>query len=298
MTDVTNPGQVTVEDEVYSNPDPNNSIVQDVPRNTGAVVPVANYARKPASNGVSAQTFSTPVELSPDVPLFVPPVATTSVPPATEVNIASQSLVGVNTPDFIVVGPAESFQTNTTDQDLVSLAITGVYDADNLPNVPSPTTTRFYLMVAVPPILTSYPVSLLGRQLIWLTEDNEGAARFITGYGSAYVVVNRVDLSEDNGGVPELAIPMVGNTLSLDVARRGSEQVNTVGETINVVISPPPPVAVPNPPQAIQGGNTSFVSTGAQPVPAPVEGGESAPRTCYSNPIDQPPPAFPIDVFV
>lgn len=266
-----NPGLDEVEDEVYARPDPNGGTVQYVPRQTGALVPVADQARKPPTNGVSVSAFPTPAELSADAPVFCPSPTSSIVPPAPEVIVANQCLTGINTPEFVVQGPAETFQTNTTDQDVVTLTVAGVFDADRLPAAPSAATTRYYLTVAVPPLLTSYPVSLLGRQLVFATGADEGAARFITGYGSAFIVVDRDDPSEDNGGVPTLVAPSPGDTFTLDVCRKGPEQVWTPGETVEVFVSPPPPPFLPDPPQALQGGGTSFVSLAQPPGTVLVE---------------------------
>jgi hypothetical protein len=298
MTDVTNPGVVEAEDEVYESPDPNGGSAQAVPRQTGALVPVANYARKPAVNGVSARLFSTPAEAGADAPVYVPPVSSTPVPPAPEIVVANQCLTGVDTAEFTVVGPVESFQTNATTQDQVTLTVTGVFDADHLPSAPSASTTRYYLSVLVPPLLTSYPVSLLGRQVVFTSGVDQDAARFITGYGASFVVVDRDDPTDDSGGVPTLDAPSPGDTLTLDVARRGSEQVNTAGETVNVVVSPPPPVNVPMPSQGILGGGTTNQSTGPQPVPPPLTSGVDVPSAINVDVADQPPPTFPTNIFV
>lgn len=277
MTDVTNPRQVTVEDEVYANPDPNGGTAQATPRQVDKLVPVANQSRGPAANDVEASVFPTPVEASADAPVFTPPVPSSVVPPAPNVVVADQNLVGASVADFIVVGPAESFQTNATTEDLVTLTVTGVYDADALPSAPSATTTRYYLLVATPPLLTSYPVSLLGRQVIFTSGVDEDAARFITGYGSAFLVVNRDDLTQDNGGVPTLDAPSPGDTLSIDVARLGSEQVNTSGSTVDVVVAPPPQPFLGSPQQGILGGGTTSVSTGLPPGTTIVSSGVQVP---------------------
>jgi hypothetical protein len=296
--DYTNPGVVEAEDEVYQSPDPNGGTAEAVPRQTGALVPVANYARKPATNGVSASLYATPAENSADAPVYVPPVPSAPVPPAPEVVVANQCLTGVNTPDFVVVGPADSFQTNATTEDLVTLTISGVHDADRLPNPPSPATTRYYLSVVTPPVLTAFPVSLLGRQLIFTSGVDADAARFITGYGASFVVINKDDLTDDNGGMPTLDDPSPGDTLTVDVARQASEQVNTTGETVNVVVAPPPPVNVPLPPQGILGGGSTNQSTGPQPVPPPLTSGVDVPSAVDVDVADQPPPTFPANVFV
>jgi hypothetical protein len=274
---VTNPGLVEAEDEVYKNPDPNGGTSQAVPRQTGALVPVANYARKPADNGVASRLFATPAEASADAPVYVPPVSSTPIPPAPEIIIANQCLTGVNTAEFTVVGPSESFQTNTTAADLVSLSITAVFDADRLPNTPTVDTTRYYLLVSSPIPLTSYPVSLLNRQVLFTSGADADACRLIGGYGATFLVIDKNNATDDNGGVPSLVDPAPGDTLSLDVARLGSEQVNTPVETIDVTVGPPSPPSVASPSQSLLGGEQTNSSTGPQPAPPPIAGGTQVP---------------------
>lgn len=317
--DVTNPGLVSVASETYGNPDPNGGTSQIIRLPSITVVPTANFGHPPANNGVSASVFPTPANVGVDQLPVLPPPGSSAIPPVPNVNVDDQVLgqgtwqdavpgdpsAGKNfvePADFIVVGPAESFQTNATELDEVVLTVAAVYDADNLFQAPTPGTTRYYLVVGTPPDLTSYPVSLLGRQVIFsvdtTTSADAGAARLITNYGPSFVVVNRDDPTPSNGDVPILTTPQAGDTLSLDVSRLGSEQVNTTAPpTTNVAIDAPP-VYYPSPAQSIAGGGTTDVSTGPQPAPAPVTSGVNVPRTSFSNVVDQPAPNLPTNVFV
>ena len=317
--DVTNPGVVSVASETYGNPDPNGGTSQIILLPSITIVAASNSGYPPAANGVDASVFPTPAEVDVDQLPVLPPDGVAALPPVPNVYVDDQVIgqgtwqdaepgnpaAGKNfvTPaDFVVVGPAESFQTNTTEADEVTLTVAAVYDADNLYNAPTVNTTRYYLVVGAP-ALTSYPVSLLERQVVFaddtLTAADAGAARIITGYGTNYLVIDRSDPTVDNGDVATLAEPQVGDTLLLDVSREGSEQVNTTSlPTANVFILPPPPVDVPNPPQGYAGGGTTNVSTGPQPVLPPLTSGERVPRASNSNVIDQPAPNLPTNVFV
>jgi hypothetical protein len=291
MMDVTNPGLVNVSDEAEGNPDPNGGTAKATPRETGVLTGVADDGSPLVpGGGAQADVFPTPSDVTVGFPAPSVPVQVTPVPAATEVDVAAQSIgqggmVPVDPADpaagfefsspaeFVVVGPAESFQTNQTTEDVVDVTVVAVYDADNLFFAPGPNTTRYYLRTAAP-ALTSYPVSLLGRQVTFSdASSNPGATRAISNYGANFLVINRDDQSEDNGNVPALLPPGPGDVLEVDVGRRGSEQVNTGGETINVTIDGvlPPPAAVLAPPQGSSG--TFDVSTGPQPQPAPPASG-------------------------
>lgn len=265
MADVTNPGLVDVVEETYGNPDPNGGTAKYRPRELDRLTDVADEGYPPpAGDGALSSVFPTPAEIYPDeqaVP--VPPVLFNYPPRAPTINVADQSIgqgsmqpvdpgnlsAGyqfIEPADFIVVGPAESFQTNAVDEVEVSATIVSVLDADHLPAPATVATTRYYLIMA-PPDLTSYPVSLLGRQVIFaddtLTTQDAGASRNITFYSRNFLVIDRDDPLDPN--VPTLTKPAPGDVLFFDVNRQGSEQVNTGGGTIDVFIQPPPPVNVP-----------------------------------------------------
>jgi len=288
MADVTNPGLVNVVDEVDGNPDPNGGTARSVARTTAALTSVADDGHSlPPDGGVDASVFPTPaeVDVGDESPSPQVPVSSVPVPAAAEVEVDAQSIgqggmrpVDPGNPaagyefaspaEFVVVGPATSFQTNRTEADSVTAAVSAVYDADNLFNPPGPSTSRYYLTIATPPTLTSYPVSLLGRQVIFGDfSANPGAARNITNYGGNFIVINREDTSESNGDVDELVTPVPGDTFQLDVQRYGSEQVNTPGRIADVTIGATPPgVDVVQAPFMGSGG-TFDVSTGPQPAP-------------------------------
>jgi|WetSurMetagenome_2_1015567.scaffolds.fasta_scaffold06777_6 hypothetical protein len=245
--DVTNPGLVSVEDETYGDPDPNGGTATWQPRQAGVLQDVADESYPRPSGDVLSSVFPTPADV---VVRGDPPVGnvlSSPVPAAASVDVASQDLghgtwvpvdpldpaAGkrfVSPAEFVVVGPAESFQTNASEVVLVTVTVAAVYDADNLYNPPGPSTTR-YMLVTVPPSLTSYPVSLLGRDLEFAedtaTVANRGAVRPITNYSGNFVVVDRDDPNVANGTVAQLATPAAGDTFVVDVRRSGSEQVNT-----------------------------------------------------------------------
>jgi hypothetical protein len=125
--------------------------------------------------------------------------------------------------------------------------------------------TRFRIYVN-PATLTSYPISLLGREILFdgnITPANEGASRLITGYGANFVVVDRNDPSDTS--VPILSNPQIGDTFTIDTEREGSEEFSRVFEApAEVTIFPDPPAFVPNVvPNFML--TDSFVSTGVQP---------------------------------
>jgi len=271
--DVTNPGLVSVEAETYGNPDPNSGTAWWEPYDTGSLEEPADDGRPlPPDGGVNAETFPTPEDVVVSDPVPGAPVGHDYPPAATEVVVADQSLglgsmVPVNPLDlsagYRFLSPAEnivvdsdlSVRTNITETTAVLLTVAAVYDADNLFSAPGPNTTRYYLVVT--PLLTTDPISkisVLGRQVVFaedaLTVADRGAARFVTGSGTNYVVIDRDDPTDDDGTVPQLAAPQVGDTLWLDVTRRGSEDTRQSDYTeVDVFILPDPPAFVPNAPQ-------------------------------------------------
>jgi len=287
MADVTNPGLVDVVDETYGNPDPNGGTAKYQPRELDVLTDAADQGFSPPANaGADSSVFPTPAEIYPDeVAPPSPPVLFDYPPDAPDIDVADQSigqgsmqLVDPGNPaagyrfvpvsDFIVVGPAESFQTNAVDETEVPATITAVLDADALPAAATTSTTRYYLELG-PPELTSYSVSLLGRQVIFAddttTSDDAGASRNIANYGKNFIVINRDDSTESNGDVATLTLPVAGDVIFFDVNRQGSEQVNTEGGTIDVYISPSPPVNVPLQFPSFDNIGNVDISTGPQP---------------------------------
>lgn len=319
--DVTNPGLVSVEAETYGNPSPNGGTQQAVPLETDNLVAAAGEAFPRPLNDVVSRVFRTPGDLNVDEQPALIPTPYELVPSAAEFDVDTQVLgqgsmewvdpadhsLGmrfVSPADFTVVGPAASFQTNLSEVDVVTVAITAVLDADNLPNLPSPSTTRYYLVTA-PPSLASYPVSLLGRLITFsedtLTTADRGASRSVQNYGASFVVVNRDDPSENNGDIPTLAAPQAGDTFEVSVNRQGSEQVNTEGGTVDVLISPPPQAFVPSSAPAAAATVDIDVSTGPQLGQPVILSGVVVPTAVNVSVPDQPPsvgPGLPSEIYV
>jgi hypothetical protein len=320
MSDVNNPGQVSVEGETYNNPNPNNDSVLFVPEQLDTLTNIGKQGYPRADNDVEANAFPTPAEIAVTQVPTGQVVQSSVVPPAANI-IVDDQIIGqgawvyvdplnpaagkrfVTPGEFLVVGPADSIQTNNSEATTVLCTITAVYDADNLWNAPTPTTTRFVLVVG-PPALTSYPISILGRQIVFaddtLTAEIAGAVRFITGFSTNYLVVDGANPSDPN--VPNLMIqtvppppppgtyvyPQAGDTFTLDVQRQGSEDISRTGQpTIDVVILPPPLADVPNPSQAQNNQGTINVSVGPQPGRPIITSGASAPTAINVNVADQ-----------
>ena len=273
--DVTNPGLTNVANQVYGNPSPNGGSALLIPEELDTLAKAAAQAYPPPGNGVSATTFPTPAQVIVTGNPGVPVTLSSKVPFATEVIVNEQSSqIGIQPDEFLVVGPNQSVQTNNSKDTTTLCTITGVYDADSLYNAANGGTIRYLLTVA-PPSLTSYPISVLGRQITFAddttTAADQGANRIITGFGGNYVVIDQSDSDlTDDGGVPTLTPPVIGDTFWLNVQREGSQQVNfDTGITVDVTIQPAPPVNVPLPDQAllVQDGFNGGVnnSTGAQP---------------------------------
>jgi len=319
--DVTNPGLVSVESETYGNPSPNGGTVEDVPLETDDLVAAADEGYPKPRNDVQSRVFPTFGNLLVDELPVLAPSSSTPAPRAAEFDVDSQ-VIGQGTwvwvdpadhakgktfvepSDFTVVGPAESFQTNLVEDEIVTVTVTIVLDADNLPHPPSPSTTRYYLVTS-PPRLTSYPVSLLGRQITFsddtLTAADQGASRSIQNYGSSFVVINRDDTTVNNGDVPTLTTPQSGDTFEVAVNRQGSEQVNTEGGTVDVFISPPPPNFVPAAAPPAAATVDADVSTGPQPGEVVITSGVAVPTAINVNVPDQPPsvgPGLPSEIYV
>jgi len=319
--DVTNPGLVNVESETYGNPDPNGGTTLAVPFQSDDLVPAADEGYPKPQNDVQSRVFPTFGNLLVDELPFLAPSSSTPAPRAAEFDVDAQVLgqgtwvwvdpadhakgmVFVEPSDFTVVGPAESFQTNLVEDEVATVTVTAVLDADNLPHPPSPTTTRYYLVTA-PPRLTSYAVSLLGRQVTFsddtLTAADRGASRAIQNYGPSFVVINRDDVTTNNGNVPALATPQAGDTFEVAVNRQGSEQVNTEGGTVDVFISPPPPNFVPTAAPPAAATVDADVSTGPQPGQVVITSGVAVPTAVDVSVPDQPPPVgpgLPAEIYV
>jgi len=190
--------------------------------------------------------------------------------------------------EFLVVGPDQSINTNYSEQSSVTCTVTAVYDADGPWTPVGPSTTRYLLAVA-PPALTSYPVSILGRQIVFtddtITQDDAGATRQITGYGTNFVAINQSDPNDD---IPSLTPPVAGDTFILDVQRQGAEDIQrTNTPTVDVVIAPPPLPFVPDAGQALNNEGTVDVSTGPQPGAPIITSGVAVPTAVNVFVADQ-----------
>jgi hypothetical protein len=296
MSDVNNPGLVSVANEVYGNPDPNGGSELLIPLTPNDLTSVADQGFAPAGNGVDAHTFPTPSEVTVTQVPTGQRVLATFPPHATEV-IVDDQVIGqgdwvyvdplnpalgkkfVTPGEFLVVGPSTTIQTNLTEATQVVCTVTAVYDADNLWHAPSASTTRFLLVVA-PPALNTYPVSIQGREIVFaedtITTANQGAVRIITGFQPTYIVINKEDPTDET--TPSLADPVIGDTFVLDVQREGAQDiVQVTTDAINVIILPPPPNFVPNPGQALINQGTVDISTGLQPGKPIVTSGTQVP---------------------
>lgn len=191
--------------------------------------------------------------------------------------------------EFLVIGPNQSVQTNDTDDTYITYPIIAVYDADAYPSPATVDTTRYLIFIG-PPKLTSYPISLLGRQVVFgdatLTVPDQGAVRNITGYSGTWFVIDKEDTTDTN--VPEMVPPQVGDTFTINVSRQGAQDVSfTSGASLDVTIFPPPPVLPPPPGQALQSMGNINVSTGKQPVLPPLMGGVGVPSAITVQVADQ-----------
>lgn len=302
--DVTNPGLVNVADEVEGNPDPNGGTSQAVPEDADVLSDADAQGYPPAPNAPPPDLFPTPVDVEVQgvVPLY--PSSATYPPPAAEVDVAAQSLAGVSTQEFVVAGPTISIQTNRTEETATSFVVLAALDADHLPAPAGPLTTRYMLVVATPPALTSFGVSLLGRQVTFAddttTVADQGVVRLITGYGGNYVVITRDDPTVDSGGVPQMVPPQPGDVFSVQTYRQGSEDVSSTGSpAADVVVAPPPPAFVPFPGQADKSRGNVDVSTGPQPGTPFVGSGTPAPASITVEVADQSDVVgLPTNVFV
>ncbi len=251
---------IEVENETYGNPDIRVDSTA-VPRNDGALVPVADQSIDPVTGNPLAVTFPTPAEvivgeLAPASPSqdFAtipgqPPLYLPFPPAKTDPNIQAQSVTAGNPAEFTVAGPDISIQTNITPATVQGFTVTGVLDADT-GLAPASTATRYKLIVT-PPNLISFGISMLGRQIVFdddtITADDEGASRLITGYGSNWIVIDKNDPADDF--VPVLVDPQPGDTFTLDTQREASEVVSSTSPRpidINVSTSTQPIQAAAN----------------------------------------------------
>jgi hypothetical protein len=319
MADVTNPGVVNVADETYGNPDPNGGQVLLVPEELDALTAAAAQGYPPAI-GVTSAIFPTAsmVVISDPPPFAMLPQ--NLVPPADNI-IVDDQVIGqgiwvyvdpidpsagkrfVPPNEFLVVGPQDTIQLNYSEETTVLCTISAVYDADKLWTLASasPNATRFLIVVA-PPALTSYPISILGREIVFTDNPspviNQGATRVITGYNTNYLVIGRNDPSDES--VPVMDAPVVGNTFYLDTQRQGAQVIDRItGDVLNVVILPPPPTFVFDPNQALNNQGNVDVSTGPQPGQPVITSGVQVPTAMNVFVAEQEAViGLPVNVFV
>jgi len=147
-----------------------------------------------------------------------------------------------------------------------------------------------YLLIVDPADLTSFPVSLLGREIVFgeligLSEPNSGATRRITGIGANFVAIDSVDPTDS---VPTLVTPQINDTFTLDVQRNGPEVVSfDMDPTEEVTIFPDPPAFIASPDQALLNQGNVEVSTGPQPGEPIITSGENVPASITVNVSDQ-----------
>lgn len=170
-------------------------------------------------------------------------------------------------------------------------------------------TTRYRLgMVAqlvpvlIPANLTSFGVSLAGRELVFddntLTVADRGANRLIESYNATSLVISRSDLEDDT--VPVMTPPQVGDGFTLYVQREGAEVfTDDVGTPTNVIIAPSPPTFMQNPAQALQSQGTVDVTVGPQPGQVLITSGVVVPTAANVNVANQATTVgLPTNVFV
>jgi hypothetical protein len=162
--------------------------------------------------------------------------------------------------------------------------------AGNWTYIPVTNITTRYRLGVNPADLTSFGISILGRELVFdddtLTVADRGASRLVAYYGAGYVVINRSDSDDDS--VPVMVKPQAGDAFTLYVQREGSEVFTDLsGQTIDVTISPPPPVFVPDPAQGQTSLGTVDVTIGPQPGAPVLTSGVRVPTARNVNVADQ-----------
>lgn len=162
-------------------------------------------------------------------------------------------------------------------------------------------TSRYKLGVA-PADLTSYGVSLTGRQLVFgdatLTVADQGASRLVEACGAGYVVVSRSDPADAT--VPVMATPQPGDVFTIFVQRQGPEVfTEPTGQVADVVVAPPPPEFVPDAPSSQASQGTTDVSVGPQPGTVLVSSGTQVPTARDVYVADQATSVgLPVNVYV
>jgi hypothetical protein len=296
--DVTNPGLVNVANQSYDSPLGVDALLYPTP----TTAEVADDAELRPTNDVGSETFPTPTENLVSDEINVGANQDFGVPVAvkTEVNVMAQSLVSPNVASFLVVGPNETVQTNTTAETEAGFTVTAVQDADSN-GVPGVTTTRYRLFIT-PTTLTAYPFSFIEREMMFnedtTTTNDRGAVRNITGYANNYIVINKADASDTD--VPSLTDPVIGDTFIVDTERNGPEVLSfELNPAIDVTILPS---TVPQDPvgnNVFSSGGSSNITTGPQPGSPIITGGVAAPTAINVEVANQPVVVgLPVNVYV
>ena len=154
-------------------------------------------------------------------------------------------------------------------------------------------TTRYRLYVT-PSDLISFGISMLGRQITFGdTAANPDVSRNITGYTSAWIVIDKSEPSNIDDPILQ-SDPAPGDTFTLDTQRQGSEVITSgTGIVQDVTLLPIPAAAPPAVPYTAdtfpQGQAVVAVSTGQQPGQPIITSGVQVPTAINVNVADQPP---------
>lgn len=145
--------------------------------------------------------------------------------------------------DYVVTDVAnfELTQANSN----ITLTVTSVIDADT-GIAPTSATTRYRIYVSGA-VLTDLGLSITGRQVIFSGNTSAGVAdyvRNIIAFNANSIIVLVTEFGEAFSPTATVT-PTAGDTMTLDIERRGSEVVfDTLPITANVVIDSPPAAAV------------------------------------------------------
>ena len=135
---------------------------------------------------------------------------------------------------------------------------------------------------------------MLGRQITFGdTAANPDVSRNITGYTSAWIVIDKSEPSNIDDPILQ-SDPAPGDTFTLDTQRQGSEVITSgTGIVQDVTLLPIPAASPPAVPYTAdtfpQGQAVVAVSTGQQPGQPIITSGVQVPTAINVNVADQPP---------
>ena len=161
-------------------------------------------------------------------------------------------------------------------------------------NPPQQIPTTRYRLYVTPSDLISFGISMLGRQITFGdTAANPDVSRNITGYTSAWIVIDKSEPSNIDDPILQ-SDPAPGDTFTLDTQRQGSEVITSgTGIVQDVTLLPIPAAAPPAVPYTAdtfpQGQAVVAVSTGQQPGQPIITSGVQVPTAINVNVADQPP---------